>query len=201
MLAPTGAAGPTTHRQACRAVWASGCVAATALPRTACLVALHEPYGSVIALVSQHGSKTAPASVQHALGVRPAGQSLGIDVAHHDAAVRAHELCGNLVQEILPAIGNPGMDRLHTGLVAGALGARQSRLQIAKEAPRLDLAAIGQRGQILEPEIDADGAPRRRRGAGRPGQAYRRVQVPAPARILADAARAKLVLSQAPAVP
>jgi hypothetical protein len=200
MVSSADRAGPLTHGQACDALRAGTGRAATAHPGGAGFGHLDEPRACVIAFVLQHGSHRAPARVQHAFGVRSARERLRIHIPNTYDTVLAYQASSELVQEVFSAITDLGVDRLRPFPVACTLRDGKSRLQVAVEPLGLHFASIAQRGQIPQPEIDADGG-----AVGKwslaPLRVHGDVQIPAPARILAEVSRAKLVVAQPPAIP
>lgn len=97
------------------------------------LVNLLEPHACVIALVLQHGSKRAPPGVQDGLGHKGLGERLGVHIAHEDHLMRAHQSGREFVQEVIPAVGNLGIEGPHPVLAPGALSHRQRFFQVAVE--------------------------------------------------------------------
>src|ERR1700757_3821832 len=149
---------PAPHGESFKPLGALARAADGALLGGVALVDLPEPSACVIALVLQHGSVAAPAGVVHALGEPRSSQLGGIHIADEDGRVLAHARRGVLVQEVLPAVGDLGVQRTHAVLLARALGAGDLRFQIAIEALRLDLVASAVGDEILESQVDADGA-------------------------------------------
>ncbi len=91
MLRAAARAGPRPNRQPITALRTGAGAAGAALLGGELLVNLLEPHAGVIALVLQHGSKRTPARVQDGLRHPGLGQSLGVDVAHEDGLVLAHQ--------------------------------------------------------------------------------------------------------------
>ena len=97
------------------------------------------------------------------------------------------------VLNVFPARGNI-VDTLHPFLIAGALRLRQRAL-VFLEVPRIfDLAAIGQRSQCAQAEIDAN-------FAGTAGLALSNLdleaEIPAPTRVLREASGLDLAIDRA----
>src|ERR1700722_19437193 len=71
-----------------------------------------EPHACVSALVLQHGSKCAPARIEHRLGQSGLSESGGIHVADDDSTIGLHQTSAQIVQEIFSPIGDLGVNRL-----------------------------------------------------------------------------------------
>ena len=69
----------------------------------------------------------------------------------------ANKLRAALVQEILFTIRYLGSDGFHALGFVAALGPGQCRLQAAVELQGLNLGAGGERCEVLEAQVDADG--------------------------------------------
>jgi len=106
--------------------------------------------------ISAHIAEHAPASVQHGLRHASLRQLPAVHVPNADEAVLSHNLRGELVQEVLPAIGNPGMDRPCPSLLLRPLGHGKLRLQVSIEALRLDVLdrLVREGGEFFQTEID-----------------------------------------------
>src|ERR1700682_1138703 len=68
-----------------------------------------KPRACVSALVQQHGSKCAPARIEHRLGQSGLCESGGIYVAHKESTVGLGEAGTQFVQEIFSPIGDLGV--------------------------------------------------------------------------------------------
>jgi hypothetical protein len=148
-------ASPSSYSKTFPALGAGAAVTRAASLGGERFVDLIEPYACVSALVLQHGSKCTPARVQDRLalsGLRKAG---GIHVAYEDGTATLDEGGAAFVQEVLPAIGDLGVDRLDTIPVARALCGGQVRLQVAVEALRFDGrdVLIAEGGKRLQAQI------------------------------------------------
>src|ERR1700722_832423 len=86
-----------------------------------------KPHACVIALVQQHGSKCAPARVEHRLGLSGLSQSGGIHVADEDTPVGLDQTGAELMQEIFAPIRDLGVNRSSSVSVARALRAGEER--------------------------------------------------------------------------
>ena len=77
--------------------------------------------------------------------------------ADRDEAVLTHDTRGQLVQEILPAVGDLRVERPGLAFLVRPLGRRQRRLQVAAEAVRLDVfqGFVRECGKVFQPKIDA----------------------------------------------
>ncbi len=152
----------------------------------------------VYALVFQHRLQLAPAGIEHRLGHPGLHEFRGRYIAHMDFAVPAHQLPAEFVQGVLASVGDPGVDRSGTGLLPGALGDGKLRLQIAVKPAVLQFCAIAAGGNVLEAEVDTDcSLPEQRLHLDLDDD----IEVPAAARILAEAGRAEPVLAHTVAVP
>ncbi len=162
---------------------------------------LIEPYACVIALVPKHGPERRPARVEHRLAVLSFREGRSIHVADKDCTVLASEPAAGLMQKVLPAVRDPGVDRLHPALPACSLGSGERGFEVAVEALRVDIGKtfVREAGKGLEPEVDSQ----IRVGFIGPGRLHldRHVQIPAAAAVLGDATGAELIAGQAIAVP
>src|ERR1700680_1356563 len=116
-----------------------------------------KPHACVSALILQHGSKCAPARIEHRLGQSGLRESRGIHVADDDSTVGLDQVGAQFVQEIFSPIGDLGVNRSGSVSMAGALGAGQRGFQVAVKALGLDrrqsLITEGCKGP--QPQIDA----------------------------------------------
>jgi hypothetical protein len=110
-----------------------------------------KPHACVSAFVLQHGSKCAPARIEHRLGLSGLCESGGIHVADEDSTVGLHQSGAQLVQEIFAPIRNLGVNRSGSVSIAGALGAGQHGFQVAVKALGLDRrqSLITARGMLV----------------------------------------------------
>ncbi len=115
-----------------------------------------KPRACVSAFVQQHGSKCAPARIEHRLGLSGLCESGGIHVADEDRTVGFHQTGAQFVQEIFLPIRDLGMNRSRSVSMASALGAGQDGLQVAVKALGLDRrqSLITERGKGPQPKID-----------------------------------------------
>src|SRR5258707_13345208 len=97
-----------------------------------------KPHACVRALVQQHGSKCAPARIEHRLGLSGLCQSGGIHVADEDRTVGLDQTGTQFVQEIFAPISDLGVNRSGSVSMAGALRDGQGRFQVAVKALSLD---------------------------------------------------------------
>ena len=152
---------------------------------TPSFVDFREQHLRLMAFVLKHRSERRPASVQD--GLRHLGfcQAGRVHVADEDCPVLVNEACRNLVQVILAAVGNLGVNSLHPLLVVRALRYRKRWLKVAVETLRLDGFSIRHNCEALQAEIDAD---RRRTSALDARNLNRAVDVPVTFGILIEAA-------------
>lgn len=151
--------GPYSHSKTLPALRAGAAVTHAAGLGGKRFVDLLEPHSCVIAFVPKHGSQRAPAGIENGLTVSAPGQPGGVDVSNEDGSVAAlHEANAALVQEVLPPMGNLGVERPHPILLSGPLGALERRLEIAVEARRLDVLhrLVRESSESFEPEVDAE---------------------------------------------
>src|SRR6202035_233146 len=116
-----------------------------------------KPHACVVAFVQQHGSKCAPARIEHRLGQSGLCERGGIYVADEDSTVGLDQTGAQFVQEIFSPIRNLGVNRSGSVSMAGALGAGQGGFQVAVKALGLDRreSLITKRGKGPQPEIDS----------------------------------------------
>jgi hypothetical protein len=198
------AAGPFSYSKTFAAFGASATIAPTAGLGGMRFVDLLEPHACASALVPKHGSQRAPASVQNAFRVLGTCHRARADVAYEDGAGSLHDSSAVLMQEILPAVGDLGVDRARTISLLRALRDTKCVFEVAVEAGSLNRAAVAHRDQLLQSEVNAQRQGRQRSGQHRAdhfGYFDSYVQIPVPASVLCEIACAQLaVISQAPAV-
>jgi hypothetical protein len=116
-----------------------------------------KPHACVSAFVLQHGSKCAPARIEHRLGLSGLGEGGGIHVADEDRTVALDQTGAQLVKEIFSSIRDLGVNRADSVSLAGALGAGQDRFQVAVKALGLQRRHpfITERGKDFQPQINA----------------------------------------------
>jgi hypothetical protein len=116
-----------------------------------------KPHACVSALILQHGSKCAPARIEHRLSVSGLGERGGIHVADEHSPVGLHQAGTELMQEISSPIRDLGMNRSGSLSMAGTLCAGQERFQVAIKALSLDRRnrLIRERGKGPQSQIDA----------------------------------------------
>src|SRR5262249_35150780 len=177
-------ANPSSYSQAFLTFWATARAARRTACGTACLVGLDIARSVPAGLVAELQSKLRPRSIDRRFSARSIRQGLGDNVAHHDQAVLPHQLRGLDMQVMPTRIGDFGVNSPSAFLVAGALRLGQRAL-VFLEVPRIfDLAAIGQRGQCAEAEIDANFAS----SAGLAlSNGDLQAEIPAPTRVLRKA--------------
>src|ERR1700733_4795635 len=117
-----------------------------------------KPHTCVSALILQHGSKGAPARIEHRLGLSGLCERGGIHVADEQSPVGLDQAGTQFVQEISSPIRDLGMNRPSSMSMASALRAGQSRFQVAIKALGLDRwqSLITERGKRAQPQIDAE---------------------------------------------
>src|SRR6476661_2823503 len=149
-------------------------------------------------LVLKHCSEHRPACIQDGfrhLGFRKAGS---VHVANEDRTILFDEPGAEFVQEVFPAVRYLCVDCLHTLFLVCPLRDGECLLCTAIDALRFDLFTCGQRGEVLQTEVDTD------RGCTF-GLLFldfdTEIGVPAPPRVLTEAARPQFVISEAVAVP
>jgi len=130
------AASPCSYSSACDTLWATACRARrTDLGRKR-FIDFSERDPCESAFIPEHRSKCRPPRIQHRLRVRCLREGRGLYVTDKDSAVLAHQSSGELVQGVLSAIGDFGVNRPHARLLMRALRARELRLQAAVELRR-----------------------------------------------------------------
>src|ERR1700720_804194 len=82
-----------------------------------------KPHACVSALILQHGSKCAPARIEHRLGLSGLSQRRGIHVANEQSPVGLDQAGTQFVQEIFAPIRDLGVNRSGSVSMAGALWA------------------------------------------------------------------------------
>src|ERR1700685_2074621 len=117
-----------------------------------------KPHACVSAFVQQHGSKRAPARIEHRLGLSGLGKRGGIYVANEESPVGLDQAGAQFVQEIFAPIRDLGVNRAGSVSMAGALRASEDRFQVAVKAFGLDRrqSPITERCKSLQPKIDSE---------------------------------------------
>jgi hypothetical protein len=90
-----------------------------------------KPHACVSALVLQHGSKCAPARIEHRLGQSGLCESGGIYVADEDRTVGLDQTGAQFMQEIFAPIRDLGVNRSGSVSMAGALCTGKDRFRVA----------------------------------------------------------------------
>jgi hypothetical protein len=170
-----------------------------------------EPHACVIAFILQHGSKCAPARIEHRLGHSGLGESRGIDVTDEDRTVGLHQTGAQFVQKIFSPIRDLGVNRSGALSMAGTLRAGQGGFQVAVKALGLDRrqSLIAERGKGLQSEIDSHTGHRaiEDRCDGRfisfvaDSLRHTDIQIPTSAAVFTEIARSKLKVTETVAVP
>jgi len=118
---------------------------------------LRKPHACVSAFVQQHGSKRAPARIEHRLGQSGLSERRGIDVADEDSTVSLDQPDAQFVQEIFSPMRDLGVNRSGSVSMTGALCDRQRRFQVAVKALGLDRrqSLITERCKGPQPQVDS----------------------------------------------
>lgn len=107
-------------------------------------------------LILEHRSQHGPAGVVNGLR-HPRFAQLGrADISDNDPVVSLHQLGGDLVQEILSLVGDLRRNGAGTSLLLAALVQRKLSFGAPVKSRNLDLVAVGQCGERLQPKVDAD---------------------------------------------
>jgi hypothetical protein len=172
-----------------------------------------KPRACVIAFVQQHGSKCAPARIEYRLCQSGLSESGGIHVANEDCPVGPDQTGTQFVQEIFAPIRDFGVNRAGSVSMAGALGAGQSRFQVAVKALGVDRRNrfISERCKSSQPQIDSQTRDRaiEDRLGGRfisliPSSlhaGHANIQIPASAAVFTEITRAQFKLGKIITVP
>ena len=106
-------------------------------------------------LIAEHLARHSRAGIGGRLAIRRLEPT-----ARHIANAYQSEGAGDLrclrVEKILTAIGDLGMDGLHTASLAGSLCFRKRHLVLGEHAGVLDLIAGRERHAFLQPKVDSD---------------------------------------------
>jgi hypothetical protein len=97
-----------------------------------------KPHACVSAFILQHGSKCAPARIEHRLGLSGLSQRGGIHVADEESPVGLDQAGTQFVQEIFAPMRDLGVNRSGSVSMTGALCAGEERFQVAVKALRLN---------------------------------------------------------------
>jgi hypothetical protein len=167
-------------------------------------VNLVKPHACASALVPEHGSQRAPTRIRYAFGMFGSGKFRRADVADEDRAALSYKRSAKLMQEVIPAISDFGLNCPGAISLARALCGCQGRLEVPVKPGRIDRCAVAQGDQRLETKVDSELERRQGPWWNRPLRLRHfntHVQVPAAACVLAEAPRAQLILTEAEAVP
>src|ERR1700719_1743887 len=148
---------PPPYSKIFPAFWAGAAVTPAAVLGGKRFIDFIKPHACVIAFVQQHGSKCAPARIEHRLGQSGLSESGGIHVANEDSTVGLHQVGAQFVQEIFAPIRDLGVNRSGSVSMTGALCAGEGGFQVAEKALRLDRrqSLITERGKGPQPQIDS----------------------------------------------
>ena len=115
-----------------------------------------KPHACVSAFVLQHGSKCAPARVEHRFGLSGLRQRGGIYVSDEQSTVGLDQAGAQFVQKIFSAIRDFGMNRSRSVSMAGALRASQDGFHVVVKVRGVDRGRRGitERCKRLQPKID-----------------------------------------------
>src|SRR5450631_1838503 len=172
-----------------------------------------KPHACVSALVLQHGSKCAPARIEHRLGQSGLCENGGIHIADDDSTVGLDQVGAQFVKEIFSPIGDLGVNRSGSVSMTSALCAGQDRFQVAVKALGLDRrqSLITERCKGLQPQIDAQARDRaiENRSDGRfisliPDALRARhtdIEIPASAAVFTEITRTQFEVGKTIAVP
>jgi hypothetical protein len=178
-----------------------------------CFIDFREPHACVSAFVQQHGSKCAPARVEHRFGQSGLSQCGGIHVADEQGTVGLDQAGAQFVQEIFSSIRDLGMNRSRSISMAGALCANQDRFQVVVKTLGVDRRqrVITEGCKSLQPQIDSQTRDRaienrsNRRFISRIRNALRvgntDVEIPPSAAVLTEISRTQFEVAQTIAVP
>ena len=111
-------------------------------------------------LVRKHRFEGMPRCVINAFRHLGFGEFSAADVANSDVIESPHDVRTDLVQEVLPGVGDLGVNFRHKAFLSGPLRLRQFFFELPKAPGMLDLLAVGQRSQIGKPQINANAAHR-----------------------------------------
>ncbi len=116
-----------------------------------------KPHACVSAFVQQHGSKCAPARIEHRLGLSGLSESGGIHVTDEDSTVGIDQAGAQFVQEIFAPIRDFCVNRSGSVSMAGAPCDGQGGFQVAVKPLGLDRrqSLITERRKSLQPQIDS----------------------------------------------
>ncbi|HUA24622.1 MAG TPA: hypothetical protein VMA54_10930 [Steroidobacteraceae bacterium] len=152
----TAATYPLSYYQVLSTFWAAACPACGTDLRGQSLVNLDVLGPVPHSFVAELGSKLRPAGIEHSLGQAGSGKAAGINLTDADTPVSPHEKGRQLMQEVLSAVPDLGVNSPQARLAPGALDGYERLLVLAIEARGLDLFAGGKCRQRLESKVDAD---------------------------------------------
>jgi hypothetical protein len=104
----------------------------------------------------QHGPEVRPTGVKHAFGHVGPSEFRRAHIANGNESVLPHRVRSRLVQKILPAVPDFGVDSLRTLALTCPLQGRKLRFAGAVEGRHCDFATVGQRRKRLGAEIYAN---------------------------------------------
>lgn len=107
-------------------------------------------------LILKHRAQHGPAGVGHRFcHVRPLEPGRA-DISDNDPVMGLHQVGGDLVQEILSLVCDLCCEGARTDLLATALVEREAVFGTPVERRHFDLIAVGQGGERLQPQVNAD---------------------------------------------
>src|SRR5450755_928640 len=168
-----------------------------------------KPHACVSAFVQQHGSKCAPARIEHRLGLSGLGERGGIYVTDEDFTVGLDQAGAQFVQEIFAPIADLGVNCSGSVSMPRALCSGEDGFQVAVKVLSFDRrqSLITERCKSSQPQIDSNAGDRviENRSYGwfisllRAG--HTDIQIPASAAVFTEITRTQLIVTQSIAVP
>jgi len=170
-----------------------------------------KPHACVSAFILQHGSKCAPARIEHRLSQSGLSESGGIHVADEDCTVGFDQTGAQFVQQIFAPIRDLGVNRSGSVSMAGALCTGQHGFQVAVKALGFDRRnrLISERGKGPQPQIDSQTRDRAIEDQSDGGfislvprsLRHTDIQIPASAAVFTEITRTQFEASQTIAIP
>jgi hypothetical protein len=172
-----------------------------------------EPHSCVIAFVPKHGSKRTPPRIEHGLRVSSLCKGASVHIADKNRTVVSDQSGAELMQEVLPAVRNLGVNRTGTGFLARPLCSSKLGLEVAIESLGLNRrhVHVAKGRELSQAEVNADARNRsiQDRFQGRSvtlacqpsSPRHTDIQIPAPTGIFAEVTGTQFKVLQAKTIP
>ena len=111
-------------------------------------------------LVRKHRFEGMPRCVVNAFRHLGLGEFSAADIANSDVIESPHDVRTGLVQEVLPGVGDLGVNLRRQSFLSGPLRLSQFFFKLPKASGMLDLLAVGQGGKVFKAQVNSNAAHR-----------------------------------------